>query len=137
MLMDYGPQGPDEHDFTYAARVLHAAGTNCEAMLANGSYSAQELRELRGRLEAILAGSWLSAGPPEPPKGMTTELQQLKDMLDRAGVGHGLRIDYSPPGTAVQIESDDTADDDYEAEFWFDKDGRLKRVSCYEAERGG
>lgn len=53
-MMDYRPQQPGEHDFAYAARILRAAATEFEAMLANGGYSLQQLQLLRGRVRETL-----------------------------------------------------------------------------------
>ncbi len=55
MFMDYRPQQPNEHDFTYAARILRAASVNFEAMLANGSYSLADLREMKSRLLTLVS----------------------------------------------------------------------------------
>ena len=64
-----------------------------------------------------------------------SEFQQFKAMLERSGIGHGLRTDYNPPGTAVQVETDiDDQDGFMVAEFWFDGDGALKEVTCYPGE---
>lgn len=52
-----------------------------------------------------------------------TELQQLLKMLERAGIGHGTRQDFNPPGTGVQIEVEDEIMD-----WWFDKDGKLIEI---------
>lgn len=67
-----------------------------------------------------------------------TELQQLMAMLDRAGIGHGLRHDFNPPGTAVQIESEDScAHRDWTStEFWFDDNGVLQTVTSAEGQEG-
>lgn len=54
MFMDFGPQKPGEHDFDYAARILKAAGTKFEAMLANGAYSLVDLRELRRHIMGVV-----------------------------------------------------------------------------------
>ena len=83
-----------------------------------------------------------------------TELQQFVAMLERAGIGHGTRDDHNPPGTSVQVESEEPCPncvptssperDDFRgcslcrggfrlavAEFGFDSDGKLKEVVCY------
>lgn len=54
MMMDYRQQQPGEHDFVYAARVLRAAATNFDAMMANGSYHLAELRTLKDRIDAVV-----------------------------------------------------------------------------------
>lgn len=54
MFMDYRPQQQGEHDFLYAARVLRAAGTEFEAMLRNGSYTLDDLRRMKERLETLI-----------------------------------------------------------------------------------
>lgn len=55
MFMDFREQQEGESDFAYAARILHAAGTSFEAMLANGSFSLAELRTLKERIELLVA----------------------------------------------------------------------------------
>lgn len=55
-----------------------------------------------------------------------TELQTFLAMLERAGVGHGTRRDFSPPGVAVQVEHEDDAAT--VTDWWFDEAGRLKDV---------
>lgn len=62
-----------------------------------------------------------------------TDLKLFSDMLTRAGVGHGLRHDYNPAGTAVQVEEEDGK---MITEFAFDADGKLLSVHCYEHEEG-
>lgn len=54
MMMDYRPQQPGEHDFVYAARILRAAATNFDAMMANGAYQLAELRTIKDRLELLI-----------------------------------------------------------------------------------
>jgi hypothetical protein len=54
MMMDYRPQQPGEHDFVYAARILRAAATNFDAMMANGSYHLAELRTIGERLDTLV-----------------------------------------------------------------------------------
>lgn len=54
MVMDFGPQKPGEHDFEYAARILKAAGTKFEALLANGSFSLQDLRDIKEQVESVI-----------------------------------------------------------------------------------
>ncbi len=54
-MMDYRPQQPGEHDFTYAGRILKAAGTNFDAMLANGSFSLDELWRLREKILGVVS----------------------------------------------------------------------------------
>ena len=69
-----------------------------------------------------------------------TELQQFLAMLTRAGVGHGTRTDYNPPGTAVQVETDHGGGDGggtpgfWVTEFAFDAAGNLTEVESYEGE---
>lgn len=55
-----------------------------------------------------------------------TELQLFLKMLDRAGIGHGLRYDYNPPGTAVQVEHED--DDNTTTDWWFNEAGELEEI---------
>lgn len=55
---------------------------------------------------------------------MQTELDVFIAMLERAGIGHGLRVDAD--GTAVQVELDDEG---YEAEFKFGSSEQLQDVS--------
>lgn len=50
-----------------------------------------------------------------------TELKAFLAMLERAGIGHGTRIDYDPPGTAVQVEHSEQLTIDW----WFDQYGKL------------
>lgn len=67
-----------------------------------------------------------------------TEYQQFKAMLERSGVGHGLRHDHNPPETAVMVECDDS-DDARQwtvCEFVFDDSGRLKTAVSYKGEEG-
>lgn len=52
--MDFRPQQPGEHDFVYAARVLRAAATNFDALMANGAYSLAELRTLKDRIDTVV-----------------------------------------------------------------------------------
>jgi hypothetical protein len=66
-----------------------------------------------------------------------TELQQFIAMLDRAGIGHGMRIDYDPCGTAVQVEHAHDEGDGWTVTDWqFDADGRLVDISMYPGEEG-
>lgn len=67
-----------------------------------------------------------------------TELQQFTAMLSRAGIGHGLRDDFNPPGTAVQVECDDSSDNREwtVTEFWFDDNGVLQTVEIAEGQEG-
>lgn len=65
-----------------------------------------------------------------------TEKQQFIAMLYRAGIGHGLRVDYNPPGIAVMVESGENAVEFMVTEFGFDSDGKLKTVACYPGEEG-
>lgn len=65
-----------------------------------------------------------------------SELQAFQKMLERAGVGHGLRFDYNPPGTAVMVESGENEMEFMVTEFGFDADGRLKEVASYPGEVG-
>jgi hypothetical protein len=67
-----------------------------------------------------------------------TELKAFLKMLERSGVGHGIRQDYNPPGTAVLVEH---PDDDNETGFWvtdwaFDDAGNLTDISHYRGEPG-
>jgi hypothetical protein len=92
-------------------------------------------------LPATFMGRPVVAAPdPSGPTGITfgpqTELQQFKAMLGRAGVGHGTRHDYNPPGEAVQVECDDS-DDSRQwtvCEFVFGEDGKLQTAICYEGQ---
>lgn len=54
-----------------------------------------------------------------------SELQQFIAMLNKAGIGHGKRIDYNPNGTGVQVECENTTTI---TDWWFDADGNLKEV---------
>lgn len=63
-----------------------------------------------------------------------SELRQFIAMLGRAGIGHGTRTDYDPPGTSVQVECGGSDADFMIAEFAFDTEGRLKEVACYPGE---
>ena len=66
-----------------------------------------------------------------------TELQQFKAMLERAGIGHGLRHDYNPPGEAVMVETEpDDRDEWCVSEFWFDDEGNLREHTVYKGEEG-
>jgi hypothetical protein len=56
-----------------------------------------------------------------------TELQTFVAMLIRSRVAHGLRQDYNPPGTGVQVELNDREPCDV-ADFQFDNDGNLVGV---------
>ncbi len=70
---------------------------------------------------------------------MQTELQQLLAMLTRAGIGHGTRTDWNPPGTAVQVETEALGDDIPDqtvTEFAFDELGVLQTVCVYIQEEG-
>jgi len=60
-----------------------------------------------------------------------TELQAFIAMLERAGIGHGMRTDHNPPGEAVLVESGDDPTEFMVTEFGFDADGRLEEVTCY------
>jgi hypothetical protein len=64
------------------------------------------------------------------------EYQQFKAMLERAGIGHGLRHDYNPDGESVQVEHDDEdAKHGWMVTDWsFDADGKLVSVTMYEGE---
>ncbi len=63
-----------------------------------------------------------------------TELRQFVAMLSRAGVGHGLRHDHNPPGTAVQVETGESESDFMVTEFAFDGEGKLTEVVSYPGE---
>lgn len=65
-----------------------------------------------------------------------TEQQLFTAMLTRAGVGHGLRHDFEPEGTAVQVESEDSMETVMVTEFWFDANGQLKTVHVAEMDMG-
>lgn len=63
-----------------------------------------------------------------------TECQQFIAMLTRAGIGHGLRHDFDPNGTAVQVEIEDeegTRSGFRIAEFGFDSEGNLREIVTY------
>ena len=71
------------------------------------------------------------------PSVKRTELQQLQAMLERSGIGHGLRFD--PDGTtAVMVECDDSDDARQWTviEFVFESDGLLKTAVSYEPVEG-
>lgn len=67
-----------------------------------------------------------------------SEFQTFTEMLGRAGVGFGVRVDHNPPGKAVQVEhDDDSASHGFRVTEWsFDRSGRLTGVSVYEGEPG-
>jgi hypothetical protein len=68
-----------------------------------------------------------------------SELQQLLAMLSRAGIGHGRRTDWSPPGESgesVQVETGENETEFMVTEFGFDADGKLVTVVCYPGETG-
>lgn len=67
-----------------------------------------------------------------------TEKQAFVAMLTRAGIGHGLRTDYNPPGESVQVEhEDDEAKHGFTITDWsFDVDGKLIDVCVCEGELG-
>lgn len=56
------------------------------------------------------------------------ELQAFMAMLARAGIGHGSRIDYNPPGTSVLVEHDGETVVDWH----FDSGGKLVSVCVCE-----
>lgn len=72
-----------------------------------------------------------------------SERQQLLAMLNRAGIGYGLRDDYTdgkPDGDSVQVES---AEADEHGQWWvtefnFDESGTLKDdgVATYLGQEG-
>lgn len=62
-----------------------------------------------------------------------SELATFLAMLSRAGIGHGVRDDHNPPGTAVQVESETKFT---VTEFAFDSNGRLTEVVSYPGEVG-
>jgi len=53
------------------------------------------------------------------------EIEQLKAMLNRAVVGYGIRNDFSPPRTALQVECLNSR---AITDWLFDSDGRLSEV---------
>ncbi len=59
------------------------------------------------------------------------ELKSFVAMLKRAGIGHGIRHDYNPPGTAVMVESGEEEIEFMVTEFAFDADGNLTKVQSY------
>lgn len=65
-----------------------------------------------------------------------SEMKSLLEMLSRAGIGHGLRRDYSPPGDAVLVEADGDDGGWVSVEFAFDKSGKLKGVTAHPGEEG-
>ena len=76
-------------------------------------------------------------GKADPKRDVVpTDQRAFLAMIERAGVGHGLRDDFRPPGTAVQIETENGDGDVTTVEFWFDESGRLKTVHCYESDLG-
>jgi hypothetical protein len=52
-----------------------------------------------------------------------TELAAFVAMLERAGVGHGLRYDFDPDGVSVQVEHEDGGKTI--TDWLFDKGGNL------------
>ncbi len=74
MFMDYRPQQPGEHDFVYAARILRACATGFDAMMANGSFSLAELRDMRARMVKVAA---LTNRYPPPAYGADAGLVPL------------------------------------------------------------
>ena len=58
------------------------------------------------------------------------EKQAFLAMLERAGIGHGIRHDYNPPGTAVQVEHEDA--NLTTTDWLFDVDGKLVGVIVVE-----
>jgi hypothetical protein len=67
---------------------------------------------------------------------MTSELIAFVAMLERAGIGHGMRADYDPPGTAVMVETGDGEGEFTITEFGFDGDGKLTDVVSYPGDQG-
>ena len=62
-----------------------------------------------------------------------TELQTFLAMLNRAGIGYGMRDDFNPPGTGVMVHHGD--DDRRITEWWFDEAGELKdATTTYEVD---
>ena len=59
-----------------------------------------------------------------------TELQTFVAMLERAGIGHGTRQDFTPPGTGVQVEHENN--DRVVTDWWFDEAGQLMSVCVCE-----
>ncbi len=82
-----------------------------------------------------------SDGPKDHVKDPTleqTELRAFLSMLDHSsGIGFGIRHDYAPPGTAVQVEHPHDDDDGFHVTQWyFDDNGKLVKVEHYEGEIG-
>lgn len=65
-----------------------------------------------------------------------TDLQQLTAMLDRAGVGYGVRYDWDPDSSAVQITTGESERQFTVTEFGFDDSGSLTEVASYPGEPG-
>ena len=98
----------------------------------------QEVRDDHGNVWVIYSDGPAAVSGRRPTRGSdVSEYQQFKAMLERAGIGHGLRIDYNPAGNAVQVETHTADEGEFVvAEFWFDEDGVLKQVTCYPGEVG-
>lgn len=68
-----------------------------------------------------------------------SEQQAFLAMLTRAGIGHGTRVDYNPPGLAVQVEHEDDEGSKHGfrvTEWAFDAEGKLTEVVIHEGEIG-
>ncbi len=67
-----------------------------------------------------------------------TELRAFLAMLEHASIGFGKRIDYKPPGTAVQVEHPhENEENGFTVTEWaFDENGNLTGVSMYKGEPG-
>ena len=92
-----------------------------------GSFAYAARRDVLRAAEEIIASQeklLLEAGlGPQKP----SELQQFTAMLERAGVGHGTRVD--PAGMAVQVECDISS---AVTDWLFDESGKLKEVQACE-----
>ena len=71
---------------------------------------------------------------------MMTEKQAFIAMLRRAGIGHGLRHDWTPPGESVLVEVEEnngvTTHGFWVSEWNFDAAGILVSTCVYEGEIG-
>lgn len=62
-----------------------------------------------------------------------SEFNQLKRMLERAWIGHGVR--NGSEGDSIQIETE-LEDEFTVCEFQFDENGNLKGIECYRGQQG-
>jgi hypothetical protein len=100
--------------------------------------------ESAGYSEVVLnAAAGVDSSPPNvvtPGTNGTagTEHKQFVAMLERSGVGHGLRYDWDPDSVAVMVESDNEGYGDgfTVTEFQFAPDGQLTGATSYPGEVG-